>query len=138
MVSRRKFISASVVAVSGALLMDNQSHAGKSADFPKNVVFTAEQPGIWSKKVTLHVPEVKIMGDSVVLTNVHPMGKEHYIVRHTVVDEDGNFIGGHTFKPTDKRAVSSFKLPSGSSGRKFYATSFCNLHDFWVTEFIPD
>jgi superoxide reductase len=57
----------------------------------------------------------------------------HYIVRHTVVLADGKVVGAKTFAPTDK-PVSSHALPAGYKG-KVFATSFCNKHDFWVTEF---
>ena len=39
-----------------------------------------------------------------------------------------------TFFPADAEAVSVFDLPAGASGT-FRATSFCNLHDFRLTEF---
>ena len=58
----------------------------------------------------------------------------HYIVRHTLVTTDGKVIGAKTFYPSDKRAESSYQVEA-EGGSKFYATSFCNIHDFWVTAF---
>jgi len=62
----------------------------------------------------------------------HPMSNEHFIVRHTLVLENGSYIGSKTFTPTDK-PQSEYELPAGYKG-KFYVTSFCNLHDFWLAE----
>lgn len=45
---------------------------------------------------------------------------------------DGKVVGEKVFKSSDK-PVSSFDLPAGFKGR-LYVTSFCNLHDLWVTE----
>ncbi len=61
------------------------------------------------------------------------MSEVHYIVRHTLVAENGDVLGEKTFYPTDEQAVSSFEIPDGYS--KLYATSFCNKHDLWITEF---
>lgn len=138
MISRRKFISTAVVAASSAALLNTKAFAEEGVEeegYPENIIYTADKPGIWSKKVSLHVPEVKVENDTLIVTNAHPMNEKHYIVRHTVVDEDGKVIGGHTFQPTDKEAVSSYKIPAGSHDKKLYVTSFCNQHDFWVTEF---
>jgi len=61
------------------------------------------------------------------------MSPAHYIVRHTLVLEDGTVAGAETFEPTAAEARSTHVLPAGYSGR-IYATSFCNRHDLWVTE----
>ena len=62
----------------------------------------------------------------------HPMTEPHFIVRHTLVGDDGEVLGEKTFSPDNEKAVSEFKVPTGKKVR--YATSFCNKHDFWVTE----
>jgi superoxide reductase len=79
-------------------------------------------------------PKVRVEGKKVTLTTKHPMSEKHYIVRHTLVSADGKVIGSKTFYPSDKEAVSTYELAS-ISGSKMYATSFYNLHDFWMTEF---
>jgi len=61
------------------------------------------------------------------------MSAIHYIVRHTLVTADGTVLGEHTFSGSDEKAVSTVTLPDGFSG-KLIATSFCNLHDLWVSE----
>jgi superoxide reductase len=97
-----------------------------------NIIFTKKNPGIWAGKEGLHVPEVTVTGDKVTVVTKHPMSNEHFIVRHTLVFENGKSVGSNTFTAADK-PESSYELPAGYKG-KFYATSFCNLHDFWLTE----
>lgn len=135
MISRRGFIGAGIITLSGLSLLDRNSFAGSSESYPDNIVYSSEHPGIWGKKVGSHAPKVKVEGKKITVTTTHPMSEEHYIVRHTIVDMDGNVLGGHTFSNTDKKAESEFKLPASHGGKKMYATSFCNLHDFWITEF---
>ncbi|HDN27620.1 MAG TPA: hypothetical protein ENG03_11095 [Thioploca sp.] len=105
-----------------------------SGSLPSGIVYTAENPGKWSKKVNGHAPKVKVEGNKVTITTDHVMAEEHYIVRHTLVSEDGMVLGEKTFSPADDDAVSTFDLPEGHAS-KLYATSFCNQHDLWVTEF---
>ncbi len=134
MTNRRAFLKGSLL-MAGAMVMGRSATAlGASGSFPSNIVYTKEDPGIWAAKVGSHAPKVDVDGNKVTITTDHTMSNKHYIVRHTLVSADGNVIGGKTFSPSDKKAVSTYELPAGT-GSKFYATSFCNLHDFWVTEF---
>ena len=133
MIERRDFLKGAMVTVS-ALTLGISSRASASQSEPfAGVVYTKDNPGQWSAKVKSHAPEVKVEANKVALKTVHPMSAEHYIVRHTLVLADGTVVGGKTFQSTDK-AESSFDIPSGYKG-KAYATSFCNKHDFWLTEF---
>ncbi len=133
--SKREFLKTALAGIAGiALTKVGVVHASTSHGFPLGVVYTAKQPGRWAKKVGSHAPKVKVSGGNVEIATLHPMSEKHYIVRHTLVTKDGKVIGEKTFYPSDKRAVSNFKLPAEAGG-DFYATSFCNLHDFWVTEF---
>ena len=86
------------------------------------------------KKVGGHAPKVTVEGKNVTITNKHVMSKKHYIVRHTLVSENGNVLGEKTFYPSDEKAVSTFTLPEKHAST-FYATSVCNKHDLWVNEF---
>ena len=133
MVERREFLKGSVVAVSALALGLGSSASASQPLMFAGVVYTKNNPGKWAAKVKSHAPEVNAEGGKVSMKTVHPMSAEHYIVRHTLVLENGTVVGGKTFKSTDK-AESSFDLPAGYSG-KVYATSFCNKHDFWLTEF---
>lgn len=133
MIERRDFLKGSMVAASAlALGVGTNALASPAASF-EGVVYTKDNPGKWAAKVKSHAPEVKSDGSKVSLKTLHPMSADHYIVRHTLVLADGTVVGGVTFKSTD-RAESSYELPAGYKG-KVYATSFCNKHDFWLTEF---
>jgi len=132
MIERRDFLKGSAVAVSAlALGIGTNVMASQSAPYA-GIVYTKDSPGKWAKKVGSHAPEVKIEGGKVMLKTNHPMSDAHYIVRHTLVLADGTVVGAVTFTPKDQ-PESSYDLPAGYKGN-IYATSFCNLHDFWLTE----
>ena len=132
MPDRRDFLKGSLVAAS-ALVVSSANFAGASTSTYTNVIYTKENPGKWDKKVGSHLPSVTVEGSKVTLFTKHGMATKHYIVRHTLVLEDGTVVGAKVFQPTTKEARSSYELPAGYKG-KVFATSFCNLHDFWVNE----
>lgn len=132
--SRRDFLKTSVFLAMGTVAAGAETAFGSEGGFPTGVVYTKENPGRWAKKVGSHAPEIRVDGNKVMLTTKHPMSEKHYIVRHTLVSADGKVIGSKTFYPSDKEAVSIYEL-SPDHGNRFYATSFCNRHDFWVTKF---
>lgn len=129
--SRRDFLKTSLVAT-GSMLAGGMAHASTDAPFP-GILYTATNPGKWAKKIKTHAPEVAVDGGKVTVTTNHSMSEKHYIVRHTLVSAEGEVLGAKTFTPTDEEPVSTHELPAGYSG-KLYATSFCNKHDFWLTE----
>ena len=131
---RRDFLKASLALAAGVAVGSASRSFASTGSFPAGVVYTAASPGQWSEKVGSHAPEVTKVGKTITVATRHPMSEIHYIVRHTLVAENGTVIGAMTFDPEDKEAVSTFELPA-EAGSKVYATSFCNLHDFWVTEF---
>lgn len=132
MTDLRDFLKTTAVAASVIAIGSTATVFASTAPYA-GVVYTKDQPGQWTKKVGSHAPEVKVEGGKVLLITKHPMSEAHYIVRHTVVLADGTFVGGKTFSAADK-PESSFELPPGYKG-KAYATSFCNKHDMWLTEF---
>ncbi len=133
MTDRRNFIKTALTVVSGVAL-GQTSTAFAAPPWPIGVVYTAENPGQWAKKVGGHAPNVSVQGKKITITTDHAMTEKHYIVRHTLVSETGKVLGAKTFYPTDEEAVSTFDLPAEHSS-KIYATSFCNKHDLWITEF---
>ena len=138
MKDRRAFLKRSIM-VAGGLVLYNSGKAfasgTKSAGrFPSGIVYTRENPGKWAAKKGSHAPEVSVKGKKVTITTMHPMLEKHYIVRHTLVSGDGKVLGEKTFYPSDPKAESTYELPEGYTSTH-YATSFCNLHDFWMTEF---
>ena len=131
---RRDFLKASLAFAAGAVVSSASKSLASTASFPAGVVYTADNPGQWVAKVGSHAPVVTKTGKTITVTTKHPMSEIHYIVRHTLVTEDGTVIGAITFAPDDKEAVSTYELQV-NAGSKVYATSFCNQHDFWLTEF---
>jgi len=132
MTDRRTFLKTSAVTVSAlALSVAGSALASGGAKYI-GVVYTKDNPGKWAKKVGSHAPVVTVNGSDVTLETKHGMSEAHFIVRHTLVLADGTVVGAKTFTAKDK-PVSAYTLPQGYKGT-LYATSFCNLHDFWLTE----
>ncbi len=132
MTDRRSFLKTSAVAVSVLALSRSGSALASGDSEYKGIVYTKDNAGQWAKKVGSHAPVVTIEGNGVTVETKHPMSEAHFIVRHTLVLADGTVVGGKAFTPKDK-PVSTYTLPAGYKG-DLYATSFCNLHDFWLTE----
>ncbi len=132
MYDRRDFLKTTAAAVSVmAFTSAPLALATSSAEY-KNIIFTKDSPGKWAGKEGIHAPQVTVAGEKVTLFTNHPMSEGHFIVRHTLVLEDGTFVGAMTFTADDK-PESTYDLPAGYKGR-ICATSFCNLHDFWLTD----
>ena len=135
---RRDFIKTSILGLGGmALLKGGEVLAcgdkeGCGREMLTNIVYTAKNPGRWAKKAGSHAPVITVKGEKVTVETKHGMNEVHFIVRHTLVLKDGTVLGSKTFTPKDK-PVSEYTLPKGYKG-KIYATSFCNLHDFWLSE----
>lgn len=140
MSNRRAFLKSSLAVAAGIAVGQVSPVSADSVSFPKGVVYTKQNPGKWSKKVGGHLPKVKVEGNKVTVTTTHGMTDEHYIVRHTIVSRNGDVLGEKTFSPSDAEAKSVFELSGAQSKYAWdtttlYATSFCNKHDLWVTEF---
>ena len=130
---KRGAVLASAVVVSAPLMAKSKSEKSKKISFP-GVIYTEEEQGKWDGKAGSHLPKVSVKGNKVTVLTQHGMSESHYIVRHTLVNEEGKMIGSKTFSGSDEKAESTFELPKDCKG-KLYATSFCNKHDFWVKEF---
>jgi superoxide reductase len=134
LMERREFLQTTFLAAGAAVLAGPTGLKAAGGVFPAGVIYTSDNPGKWAGKEGGHAPKVTVEGSKASIVTPHPMTEKHFIVRHTLVTTDGKVLGEKTFVPTDGKAASSFELPAGQSG-KLYATSFCNLHDFWLTEF---
>jgi superoxide reductase len=132
--NRRSFIKTSLVVAGGLAVSKSVFAAKKSKAIASGLIYKAGDAGMWSEKVGSHAPRVEVEGNMVGIKTEHGMSERHYIVRHTLVSENGEVIGTETFYPEDEEAISTYELPEGAKG-KYFATSFCNKHDFWVTEF---
>ena len=133
MVDRRNFLKGAILAASG-IAVGIPTKALASGDAFTGVVYTGNNSGKWKGKEGSHAPKVTVNGKKVTVETNHSMTEQHYIVRHTLVSSDGDFIGGKTFYPNEKKAVSTYELPPGK-GATYHATSFCNKHDLWLTKF---
>jgi superoxide reductase len=132
MPDRRTFLKSSLAAAAAALMGTGSAEAADSS-LLGSVVYTAEHPGKWTQKEGSHAPVITVDGSKVKVQTNHPMTEKHFIVRHTLVLADGDVQGRRTFTAKDPEAVSTYELPEGYAG-VVIATSFCNLHDFWLTE----
>ena len=132
--NRRKFIKTSLI-VAGGLAVSKSAFAASTPKMgTSGLIYSKGDAGMWDEKVGSHAPKVEVTGNKVTLTTEHGMTDRHYIVRHTLVAENGEVLGSETFYPEDPKAVSNYELGDAAMGT-FYATSFCNKHDFWVTKF---
>ncbi len=131
MSTRRTFLKESAVVLS-VLALSKPSLSFASPCKCAGIVYTKENPGKWVKKVSSHIPIVTLEGEKVTVETKHGMSPAHFIVRHTLVLEDGTVVGAKTFSANDK-PISTYALPAGYKGT-VYATSFCNLHDLWLSE----
>ncbi len=133
MANRRTFLKSTVIIAGGMVIGKTSKVLAKVNGLPAGIIYTADNAGQWKGKIGSHAPKVTRKGKTVTILTSHPMNQKHYIVRHTLVADDGTVIGAKTFYPSDKKAVSSYTLPDKPI-KKLYATSFCNKHDFWMTE----
>jgi superoxide reductase len=129
---RRDFLKTAAFTANAVTLASTGLSFASGTAGMTNIIYTKENPGQWKGKEGSHAPQVTVSGNSVAVETKHPMSVEHFIVRHTLVLEDGTFVGGKTFTPADK-PESTFELPAGYKG-KICVTSFCNKHDFWLSE----
>ena len=134
MKGRRDFLKGSLTVL-GAAMVGTAVQAQAATKFPAGLIYTKDALGRWAGKEGAHVPQVTVQGKNVKIVTPHPMTKEHYIVKHTLITPAGKLLGEKTFANTDPAAESSYQLPDGFKGT-LWATSFCNIHDLWLTEFM--
>ncbi|SHJ04085.1 desulfoferrodoxin family protein [Halodesulfovibrio aestuarii] len=131
MTTRRQFLAGTAMVAGISVVRAVPAYAWHFA-MEKGVIYTDDQPGMWKGKQNSHVPIVDTKGLDVVVTTPHPMSEQHYIVRHTIVAEDGEVVHAKTFNWKDDPVSKAVLKKKG----KYVATSFCNLHDMWVKEFM--
>jgi len=133
MKGRREFLKGSAI-FAGAAIVGSVLPVEAASAFPVALIYTKEAPGRWAGKEGSHAPKVTVEGKSVRVVTSHPMTQKHFIVKHTLVTAEGKFIGEKIFENADPAAESSYEVSEGFRGI-LWATSFCNLHDLWITEF---
>jgi len=134
MKDRRTFLKTGLLVASGLAISAPVLAKGKKNPIFHGIIYSEKDQGKWEGKAGSHVPKVRLKGSELTIVTNHIMSKIHYIVRHTLVSAKGEVLGAKTFYPSDKKAISTYELPNGFSG-KLYATSFCNKHDFWINDF---
>ena len=133
MKDRRDFIKTSLAITAGVVATNIVPAYADNPSFTKGIVYTKDSPGQWALKVGGHLPIVTVDGRKVTIVTRHIMSEKHYIVRHTIVSGNGEVLGEKTLYPSEEKALSIFEVAGKHS--VLYATSFCNKHDLWVSEF---
>ena len=106
---------------------------------PENIIYTKERPGVWKGKDGSHVPVVTSVKEGEILKvtveNKHGMAEGHYIVRHVIVTEAGEVLGGKTFSWKDKPiSTHEIKVEALAKTPNVFVTSYCSLHDLWLAQ----
>ena len=129
--NRRNFIRLSTLGVATGIIAPT-SVLASSSSMAGGVYYTKDAPGRWSKKVGGHLPTIEVSGKKIQVTTSHGMsGYEHYIVKHTILNDKFEFITENMFDPMkDKAPISQFDL-SDYAGR-IHVLSACNKHDTWL------
>lgn len=116
--------------IPGAVIAAGEFEAGR-LPMAGGVYYTKERPGRWAKKVSSHLPVIERTGGKIEVTTRHPQGEyTHYIVKHTVLDANFQYISEVSFDPMKDKPVSSHDI-SKLRG-VVYVTSMCNVHDVWL------
>jgi len=123
------------VGVVGASLTGCTSEDGEKSkhSLPKGIFYSSDNQGRWKGKEGSHSPIITVNGNTITVETKHGMSEVHYIVKHTLLTEGGEVLGETVFSPKDEKAISTFNLKQ--IPKYFVATSFCNLHDLWISEY---
>jgi superoxide reductase len=133
MQNRRNFLKTSL-ATSAGLVAATVLPASATESTDINIfAYTKEHQGRWEGKAGSHAPVVTIEGNKVTVETKHGMSEAHYIVKHSLLDSNGNVLGEQIFFPRDAKAISTYVIDGNY--KELYALSFCNIHDLWVTKF---
>lgn len=133
--NRRNFIRLSALGAATGIIAPT-SVLASTGNMAGGVYYTKDAPGRWSKKVDGHLPNISIAkgksGNTIEVVTSHGMtGYEHYIVKHTILNDKFEFIMENMFDPMkDKAPISQFDL--GSYSGRIHVLSACNKHDTWL------
>ncbi len=130
--SRRNFLKGSLAATVGLIATAALPASACGMQQTAGFTYSTNAPGKWKGKEAGHAPKISITGNKVTVSTDHGMSEGHYIVRHTLLDAHGEVLGEQTYYPSQKKAETTFTITGKHS--RLYATSFCNLHDLWITE----
>ena len=129
--NRRGFICVSALGTAAGL-MAPVSVLASTPSMAGGVYYTKDAPGRWSKKIGGHLPIIEVTGKTIQVTTPHGMtGYEHYIVKHTVLNDKFEYMTEKMFDPLkDKAPISQFDL--GDYSGRIHVLSVCNKHDTWM------
>jgi hypothetical protein len=91
-----KTLKGSLIVADTAVL-GNAVRVQAATMFPKGLIYTQEAPGRRTGKKGAHMPRVTLEGRKVTVVTPHPMTKGHYIVKHTLITNQGEPIGEKFF-----------------------------------------
>ena len=100
--------------------------AQAATKFPAGLIYTKDALGRWAGKEGAHLPQVTVQGKNIKKVTPHPMTKEHFIVKHTLVTTAGKVLGDKTFANTDPAASPLTSCPKDSrvsSGPRVFVIS---------------
>ena len=133
---RRNVLRFGLAGAAGSLFVPTTIMAAgdfKAGSLPMagGVYYTKERPGRWAKKVSSHLPLIERAGSKINVRTRHPQDAfKHYIVKHTVLDANFEYVSEVMFDPMKGEPVSSHDI--SKLGGTVYVTSMCNIHDVWL------
>ncbi|MCB1865703.1 MAG: hypothetical protein KDG50_09755 [Chromatiales bacterium] len=134
--NRRGFVRMAFAGAAAGIVLPRQVLAEGMPGMAGGVYYTKDAPGRWSKKVAGHLPQIEAQkgaaGVTIQVVTPHEMkGFEHYIVKHTVLNQDFGFVNETMFDPNkDTTPLSRYEL--GAYSGRIYVLSMCNKHDVWL------
>lgn len=137
--NRRLVLRAGLVGAASPLVLNAAPASAAGTDptasaLAGSVFYTSEHPGRWAGKEGGHAPMIERSASNIEITTGHEMnGYVHYIVKHTLLDENLNYVDELMFDPEKDSPVSQHSVASLEG--TVYALSMCNKHDVWITAF---
>jgi superoxide reductase len=105
MINRRLILRAGLVGAATPIVLNAVPAAAAGVDpmasgLAGSVFYTSEHPGRWAGKEGGHAPQVERSANNIEITTGHPMdGFVHYIVKHTLLDENLNYVAEVIVRP---------------------------------------
>lgn len=135
MLDRRKLLALAAVTGAGALFVPRGLIAAafdpRTSPLAGKLFYTYDSPGPWAAKRKGHVPELSLDGKDLYAFTPHEMaGYDHYIIKHTVFDQDFNQVGETAFNPANDKPESKTEI--GVLSGMVYVVSLCNVHGAWL------
>lgn len=142
--NRRNFFSKTLVFGMTCVASLNIPHSVFAQPYTRNILnnslagnifYTENNPGRWKKKMKGHLPTFELINDNIIeVTTGHEMnGFEHYIIKHSIFDENMQIINETMFNPEKDAPISKHDISNNKN--VIFALSLCNKHDAWLNAF---